>query len=269
MAANSSYLLDNAEAIAERRMRALSVLFDPDTKRTLVSVGISPGWHCLEVGGGGGSAARWMAEQVSPLGTVLCTDIDPRLIPAVGMANMHVMRHDAARDAFPESQFDLAHARLVLLHIPDRDRVLEKMVAALKPGGWLVVEDFDTTAVLPDPSANSREDRLETAESMRAFMIRGGVDPRYGRKLYGRFKSLGLTAISSEGRLRMWDSSNGGAELMRINFAQIGPKALASGLLGDGQLRADLARLDDPSFVTPSPIMWTTIGQKPSEPVTG
>jgi trans-aconitate methyltransferase len=40
--------------------------------------------------------------------------------------------------------FDLVHARLVLVHVPDRARALATMVAALRPGGWLLVEDADT-----------------------------------------------------------------------------------------------------------------------------
>jgi SAM-dependent methyltransferase len=263
MATPSRYLLDNAEAIAAHRMGALSRLYDPGSQRTLTSAGIATGWHCLEVGGGGGGVARWMAERVGPTGSVLCTDIDPRHIAPSGSPNLHVVRHDAVRDAFPEGRFDLAHARLVLLHIPERAAVLAKMVAALKPGGWLVIEDFDTSSVLPDAAANPREMRIETAEALRVFMIRGGVDARFGRSLYGRFTGLGLKQISTEGRVMMWDRANGGVDLMRINFEQLGEKVIAAGLLSADQLQADLQRLDDPDFVTPSPIMWAAIGRKP------
>lgn len=264
MATPSRYLLDNADAIAANRMNALSRLYDPASQRALSAAGIAPGWHCLEVGGGGGGVARWMAERVGPTGSVLCTDIDPRHIAPSGLPNLHVVRHDAVRDALPEAKFDLAHARLVLLHIPERSAVLEKMVAALKPGGWLVIEDFDTASVQPDVAANPREARIETAEALRLFMIRGGVDARFGRSLYGRFKGLGLTEVSTEGRVMMWDRANGGADLMRINFEQIGEKVVAAGLLSADQLQADLKRLDDPEFVTPSPIMWAAMGRKPA-----
>ena len=263
MATPSRYLLDNADSIAAHRMNALGRLYDPGSHRTLMTAGLAPGWHCLEVGGGGGGVARWMAERVGPTGSVLCTDIDPRHIAPSGLANLHVVRHDAVRDALPEGKFDLAHARLVLLHIPERAAVLEKMVAALKPGGWLVIEDFDTTSVQPDVAANPREQRVETAEALRVYMIRGGVDARFGRSLYGRFQGLGLTDVSTEGRVMMWDRANGGADLMRINFEQIGEKVVAAGLLSAGQLQADLRRLDEPDFVTPSPIMWAAIGRKP------
>ena len=262
MATPSRYLLDNAEAIAAHRMNALSRLFDAGSQRALAAAGVAPGWHCLEVGGGGGGIARWMAERVGVTGSVLCTDIDPRHIAPSGMANLHVVRHDAVRDALPAEKFDLAHARLVLLHIPERAAVLEKMVAALKPGGWLVVEDFDAASVLPEPGVNEQERRIETAEALRAYMIRGGVDPRFGRSLYGRFKALGLTDVSAEGHVTMWDGANGGADLMRINFDQIGEKVVAAGLLSAAQLAADRRRLDEAGFVTPSPVMWATRGRK-------
>jgi len=259
----TGYLLDNADAIAAQRMSALARLYDPASQRALTAAGIAGGWHCLEVGGGGGGVARWMAERVGPTGSVLCTDIDPRHIAPSGMANLHVVRHDVVRDALPEGKFDLAHARLVLLHIPERAAVLAKMIAALKPGGWLVIEDFDTTSVLPDAAANPRELRMETAEALRQYMIRGGVDGRFGRSLYGRFKCHGMTDVSSEGRAMMWDRANGGADLMRINFEQVGDKVVAAGLLDADQLKADLERLDDPKFVIPAPIMWATLGRRP------
>ena len=44
------------------------------------------------------------------------------------------------------------HARLVLEHLPERDRVLAKLAGAVRPGGWLLVEDFDwSTAMVVDP----------------------------------------------------------------------------------------------------------------------
>jgi len=150
------------------------------------------------VGGGGGSVARWLAARVGASGRVLCTDINTRIIESHrgGPPNLEVRVHDIANDPLPAANFDLVHARLVLIHVIERERALERMVEALTPGGWLVIEDFDTTSVLPDPGANEQERRIETAEALRAYMIRGGVDPRFGRSLYGRFKGLGLVDVS-------------------------------------------------------------------------
>jgi 2-polyprenyl-3-methyl-5-hydroxy-6-metoxy-1,4-benzoquinol methylase len=80
MSAASTYLHDNASDKAGTRMDVLARLYDPTSRRVLQDTGIAPGWRCLEVGGGGGSVARWMAERVGLTGSVLCTDLDTRII---------------------------------------------------------------------------------------------------------------------------------------------------------------------------------------------
>jgi len=56
---------------------------------------------------------------------------------------LEVRRHDGGQDPTPPGGFDLAQARLVLVHVPERDRALASMVESLRPGGWRVVEDAD------------------------------------------------------------------------------------------------------------------------------
>jgi SAM-dependent methyltransferase len=263
MATATPYLLDNAQEQAAQRMRVLPRLFDAPTQRALSAAGIAPGWDCLEVGGGGGTVARWMAERVAPGGTVLCTDLDPRLIGGATQPNLRIVRHDIVRDAMPDARFDLIHARLVLMHIPERAAVLERLVNALKPNGWLVIEDFDVMSTLPDPAHFPHETELAAVEAMRNYMIGGGVDARFARSLYGRFRGLGLENVSAEGRAFMFDRASGGAELMRVNFEQVGSAVVAAGFISDAQLQADIARLEEENFAMPSPIMWTVTGRRP------
>src|SRR6266700_2891082 len=77
------YLLTNSAAETPRRFAALSELFDDGTIRHLEKCGMSRGWQCLEVGGGGGSIASWMADRVGPTGHILATDIDPCFLEPV------------------------------------------------------------------------------------------------------------------------------------------------------------------------------------------
>jgi SAM-dependent methyltransferase len=264
MNAASPYLFDNAQAESAQRMRLLARMFDASTQRALLATGLTTGWECLEVGGGGGSIATWLAERVAPTGAVLCTDIDPRHVAAATPLNLHVLRHDIVRDELPAARFDLVHARLVLIHIPERTAVLERLVAALKPGGWLVIEDFDALSLLPDPAVSPAESRLESFDAMRAYFARAGADSRFGRTLYGRFRGLKLESISAEGRLLMWTGANDGAALMRLNFEQVAAGLVDGGLISAERLRADIARLGDDDYAAPSPIMWTVAGRKPA-----
>ena len=81
--ASGSYKIASDRAAAEREQRRLDALarvLDPGTQRVLRERGLAPGWRCLEVGGGSGSVARWLASQVVPGGSVLSTDVD-RITP--------------------------------------------------------------------------------------------------------------------------------------------------------------------------------------------
>jgi 2-polyprenyl-3-methyl-5-hydroxy-6-metoxy-1,4-benzoquinol methylase len=59
---------------APARLEALEDFLDEGTTRALERLGIASDWRCLEVGAGGGSVARWLAERA----TVVATDIDTR-----------------------------------------------------------------------------------------------------------------------------------------------------------------------------------------------
>jgi ubiquinone/menaquinone biosynthesis C-methylase UbiE len=265
MSTAPAYLLDNASAKAGTRMDVLARLFDAPTHRVLERVGIAPGWRCLEVGGGGGSIARWMAERVGPKGHVLCTDLDTRIIErgrASAPANLEVIRHDIASDPLPSKAFDLVHSRLVFLHVIERERALERVVEALKPGGWLVIEDFDTASVTPDTRINRFETPLPTSEAVSKY-LRRNQDGHFGRRLHGRFRELGLIDVDAEGRSVMFTKRNGGADLMRVNFEQIGQDVIAAGLITREQIDADLAMIERDEFAIPSPTMWSVSGRRP------
>src|SRR3954471_21129956 len=264
MTAPNADPLDNAHGKADSRMDLLARMFDPPTQRALERVGVGAGWHCLEVGGGGGSVARWLAARVGASGRVLCTDINTRIIESHrgGPSNLEVKVHDIACDPLPAASFDLIHARLVLIHVIERERALARLVDALKPGGWLVIEDFDGASIPPDASINRFETPLPTSEAVRAYLTRN-QDGYFGRRLHGRFRELGLTEVYAEGRLLMFDRRNGGNDLMRVNFEQIGADVIEAGLLTQEQLDADLAMIETDEYAMPSPIMWSAAGRKP------
>ena len=54
------------------------------------------------------------------------------------------------------SPTNCASARLLLIHVPARDAVIPKLVRALKPGGWLVVEEYDLFPARPARTAPGR-----------------------------------------------------------------------------------------------------------------
>ena len=247
------YVFDNAAPQAASRLAVLAEVFDPGTIRHLAARGVGAGWRCLEIGGGLGSITRWLSTQVGAQGSVLTTDIDTRHLQAMRMASVDVREHDILVDSLPEGSFDLAYARLVLEHLVDPDAAIARMIAALKPGGWLLVEDFE---ILPDDAIS------KTAAVMRQVTAAAGVHHRLGRSLGRRLRGHGLADVDTEGRVFVWRGGSRGAALARLNVEQLRPAILASGQLTVDELEADLAALDDEDFEMRSPILWTAWGQR-------
>jgi 2-polyprenyl-3-methyl-5-hydroxy-6-metoxy-1,4-benzoquinol methylase len=156
------YLFPNSDPETPARFAALSELFDEVSIHHLTKLGVRTGWHCLEVGAGSGSIAKWLADRVGPGGHVLATDIDTSFLRCIKSPNVEVRQHNIAVDALPEATFDLVHSRLVLNHVPQRDEALQRMISALKPGGWILVEDHDSGSMPPDPVASAGEIVLRT-----------------------------------------------------------------------------------------------------------
>lgn len=265
----SAYLLDNAGKEAPARFDALSATYDRNTIRHLENRGVSEGWQCLEVGGGGGSITAWLADRVAPTGHVLVTDIDPRFLESLRAQNVEVQRHNIVTDPLPEAAFDLIHARLVLIHVPEREQVLARLVTALKPGGWLVDEEFDSASLLPDPTVNPDEVLLETQKAAMRMVEDRGVERRWGRLLFGRLRALGLMNVDAEARVSMWHCGSQGALILRANFEQLRGALIGGGYITEQEFERDIARLNEPDFMAPSPIMWTAWGRRPPAPMTG
>jgi SAM-dependent methyltransferase len=197
----SEYLLDNQATEAEDRFSALSAVFDPVTFRHVDALGIAAGQHCWEVGAGGPSIPDGLAARVRPGGRVVATDIDTRWLADRVGPDVQVVRHDVARDDPPDEGFDLVHARLVLIHLPEREEALHRMVAALRPGGWLLVEDFDITLqplVCPDEVTPDQRLANRIKAEFRELLRDRGADMDLGRRLPRLFRDAGLTTVGAD-----------------------------------------------------------------------
>jgi ubiquinone/menaquinone biosynthesis C-methylase UbiE len=197
----SDYLLENRKPGAAERFAALSSLFDPVTLRQFDACGMAPGWRCWEVGAGGSALVRAVAERVGRAGHVLATDIDDTWAQGATSRNVDVCRHDVARDPPPDDSFDLVHARLVLVHVPERERAFRNMIAALRPGGWVVVEDADPE-LQPlsciDVCGPEQELANRIRRGFRTLLSSRGVDLAFGRKLPRMFRAAGLAEVAAE-----------------------------------------------------------------------
>jgi SAM-dependent methyltransferase len=257
------------EAKVEERFALLDALYNARTFRFLDTAGIAPGWHCLEVGGGSGSVAAWMAERVGPAGHVLATDIDLRVIERLARrqpANLEVRRHDIGVDPLPEAEFDLIHTRLVLNHVPQREAVVARLVAALKPRGWLVIEDFDGRLIdraLPIEDAGEAGRFRRMSSAVTQVLDDHGCNVGFARGFYGRLKAAGLVEVGMEGHVAVRAGGSTGARFEALNLTHVREEAVAKGLVTDTEVDAVLNRTAASDFAVLSQVMLTAWGRRP------
>ena len=206
---------------------------------------------------------NWLADQAGPDGHVLATDIDTSWID--GMApHVEVRQHDIARDDLPSGVFDLIHARLVLCWIPERDKALRRMAGALRPGGWLLIEDFDPGlqsaayigAYLPD-----HDNANKLRAGFGALLAQRGADPAYGRKLPGSSPSRVLPTWRRMPTCRY--RSRPSETLDLSNFDQLHDALLAQGLATAEEIDDHRAAVDRGTGFA-SPPLISAWGRKPS-----
>jgi SAM-dependent methyltransferase len=246
--------------LEERRLAALGRTRDPMSIEVMQRTGVGPGWKCLEVGGGGGSFARWLAARVAPTGAVLSTDVDLRF-HGESVPCLELREHDITRDPLPENHFDLVHARAVLQHLPERELAIDRMLAALVPGGWIVLEDSDFTTFDEQP--------LPEAFGKLAALMRPttgpetGRDPYCGRKHMAWLRARGVRDLEVMGRVWTMRGGEDSAEWWVLGMEYAGPRLVAAGAVSQETFAQAMREGRDPELRLLSPTSIAVSGRKP------
>ena len=256
------YLLDNQQVQAGQRFDALASLFNASTFRHLDALGLDLGWRVWEVGAGGPSVPAWIASRTAT--TVLATDIDTTWLHDLG-ESVEVRRHDVGADPAPGGDFDLVHARLVLVHVRRRERALATMVEALRPGGWLLLEEADPglqPLVCPDEVGDAERLANRLKASFRTLMAERGVDLAFGRTLPRLLRSVGLERVQSDAFFPMGGPAC--TELERATIEQIRYRLLEAGLATPEEIERHLANVSAGRLDLATSPMVSAWGQKPA-----
>lgn len=211
-----TYSLPNSWNRADTRLSLLEQSHDRISRRRLLDAGVEEGWRCLEVGAGAGSIAYWLADQVGASGSVHAVDRDCSLL-GEGRANLTVAEADLTTTDLGTSQYDLVHARLVLMFLPERTDVLEKLVQALRPNGVLLIEEYDcypVEAAADEPFRSSAMFLVQRLESL-------GASFRWGRGLPSALSRLELDDVTAEEDVPLFRGRSTMANFLSLTWKQI------------------------------------------------
>lgn len=184
-------------AFLEERSRARDV--QEVNRKFCEVVDAKPGEHLLEVGSGSGILCRMLASYLQPGGSVLGVDISPEMIAEARKyalaegTNDGVTFETAKAEAlpYPNARFDGAVAARLLLHGVDPEAIIREMKRVVKPGGRLVVMDWDFDTVTVD-----HPDRELTRRLLHWRSDHHSGNNWSGRQLWRQMQTAGLQNLS-------------------------------------------------------------------------
>lgn len=241
----ADYSLDNSWNRARRRLSLLEQHLDPMTKRRMTALGIHHGLRCLEVGAGGGSVAAWLCEQVGPTGRVVATDINIQLLQDIRQPNFEAIKHDITVDSAPESDFDFVHSRWLLHHLPKPELAIRRMIDALRPGGWLLLEEVDFFPV----HTSTSQLYVDFMVALTGNVVKAsGRDCFWARALPELVAGMGLRQVDGEGDFSVLQGGSPVAEFFSLTAEQLREQIIGSGELSAKRLDEALGLLKSPNF---------------------
>ncbi len=253
------YTLSHELLGEQQRLALMSSLLDPVERSRIARLGVRPGWRCLELGCGNGSIARVLAEAVAPTGHVVASDIDLAFIADLRMPCLEVRRIDVLQDVIEEGCYDFVVARALLHHLTPARKAVERMIAALKPGGVLLsIEPDMLPCTVTEP------------DTMRAFWqgwlkwsVEAGIDYSIGRKIPAWLDSLGLEQVAGEGHTAQFNGGSRWAAYWTATVRELAPALLKSGHITGKMLEEFHSCYEDPHYWTSIMTFIENWGRKP------
>ena len=176
-------LLAQAEAIAA------------DAEVMLERIGVSAGWHCLDLGCGPGGITELLSKRVGASGRVIGLDADAAFLDharAEKPSNVEFVEGDAYRTGLEAASFDLVHVRFVASTAGEPLKLLREAMRLAKRGGVVAFQESDISSLKCFPTHPAWE-RL--VDCVGAVLQAVGGDPRFGQRLYRMARAEGMKDV--------------------------------------------------------------------------
>ena len=116
---------------------------------TIETTGIRNDFKVLDLAGGTGDMVKLMREKISEKGTLILSDINASMLEEgrnrlidQGIEDVHMAQIDAQFLPFEDDTFDLITIAFGLRNVTHKEKALQSILKALKPGGKLVILEF-------------------------------------------------------------------------------------------------------------------------------
>lgn len=195
---NSHYVVKVGQEDKERLSIQHQTLAE-GTESFLKKINLTHGMKVLVVGCGAGDETVLIANKIGPKGEVTAIDINKDQVKVaqerMALEKLNNVKIEALAindlDKISE-QFDIVYCRMVLVHVPDPIKALNKMLLHVKTHGVLACEEPDISSCFTAPKSFAFDQHINL---LCEFLKRNGCDPDLGSKTYNLFKKIGLSEV--------------------------------------------------------------------------
>ena len=163
---SQEYLLADQPSELDR-LRLQSLVWEPAGRQLLSRLAGGTGGRALDVGCGALGWLRILKEWVGPSGHVVGTDIDTSLLDAArsfldaeGIGGVELVVDDLFESTLEPESLDLVHARYVIAPLGRGREQVAAYRRLVKPGGVLVLEEWDLGSWHFNPPAPRAEELI-------------------------------------------------------------------------------------------------------------
>lgn len=190
-----SYLLAGQPTELER-LQLQSKVWEPAGRALLAQLPDGSGRSAVDLGCGVMGWLRLLSAWVGSDGNVVGSDIDEKMlagaksfIEAESLGNVTLVKDDLFASQLPPHAFDLVHSRFQIAPLGRAEEQIATYRRLVKPGGWIVVEEPDTSSWRVNPEAPGVQRLINLIVD--AFRAAGGNFDA-GRDLPSLVRSLNL-----------------------------------------------------------------------------
>lgn len=241
---DSSYLL-GVDKTEFERLRFQHDVWGSVTGKFLDRLQVQRGWKCLDVGAGPGFVSVDLRHRVGEEGEV--TALDPsqlycdgfrEVIAAKGWKNVNVLVGRSEDASLPQRHYDLVFLRWVIAFVEDREKFLRPLLATMRPGGVIAVQDYYYEGLSLFPRGGPFDGMPDV---VRAYYRAGGGDPYVTGMLPALFRKHGLRLIDYTPTCQAGGPGSGIMEWAERFFSVHIKKMIEKGVVKESEGNAMLA----------------------------
>jgi 2-polyprenyl-3-methyl-5-hydroxy-6-metoxy-1,4-benzoquinol methylase len=189
------YLLGSGRSDHER-LRVISVIHDGSTRELLRKAGFVAGQRFVEFGCGLGYVTRWAASEGAQATGIDLNEhhlqVATELAREAGLKTANFRGANIYEPGLEAESVDVSYSRWLMVHLNRPVDAMRAIYGALRPGGVMVCEEADVSAVYTEPASAAYAELRDTC--MRGAHQRG-VDYSGGRRVHLWAKEAGFEIV--------------------------------------------------------------------------